>query len=64
MERTLVADAANPMDELPPGASHFAEPRLNPPAVLARLMAKAQAYHEHTRYDPVHPGEARARRLR
>lgn len=31
----------------------FAEPRLNLPAVLARLMAKAQAYHEHTRYDPV-----------
>ena len=31
----------------------FAEPRLNLPAVLARLFAKAQAYHEHTHYDPV-----------
>ena len=30
----------------------FAEPKLNLPAVLARLMAKAQAYHEHTHYDP------------
>ena len=30
----------------------FSEPRLNLPAVIARMMSRAQAYHEHTTYTP------------